>query len=81
MVTRKTEYSKIHNNELILVPDTSDPDITYFGQSDAGNWTTAGRAAAVWKIWIVDSSGRTLFADGDSSEDKIWDDRAGYTYK
>ena len=68
-------------SELITIPDTSDPSITYFGQAVAGSWTTEGKASSIWKIWAIDSSGRKLFANGEHRPILIWDNRAGYDYK
>lgn len=58
--------------------DEASATITYVGEALPG---TAG-SASTWRIKKLDStSGLVItWADGDSDFDKIWDDRASYTY-
>lgn len=66
---------------MIQLIDSSAPSVTYFGQAVSGSYTVAGKSQAIWKIWVLDSSGNKLFAEGDHRNFNVWDDRAGYDYK
>ena len=60
--------------------DTSDPNNIYMGQSA----TRIPTSYAGWQIQRVHINGTTIdikFAEGSTEFDKIWDDRAGYTYQ
>jgi len=69
------------DTRYVRVIDNSDPSVTYFGEALSGYGNTAGKALAVWRIWIVDTDGNLLYADGIGGARKTWDDRASYTYK
>lgn len=58
--------------------DEASATITYVGEANPG---TASSAAS-WRIKRLDSTSGLLitWADGDSNFDKVWDDRASYTY-
>ena len=71
----------VEDDDLITRVDDADPTNTYFGQSKPGNGNTAGYARDEWRIWIIDSSGNKLKADGIKGFYKVWNDRTGYEYK
>lgn len=58
--------------------DEASATITYVGEADPG---TAASASA-WRIKRLDSTSGLLitWADGDSNFDKVWDNRASYSY-
>ena len=58
--------------------DEASATITYVGEANPG---TASSAAS-WRIKRLDSTSGLLitWADGDSNFDKVWDDRASYSY-
>lgn len=64
-------------------------EITYIDQGDANNIYLGiakiggATGAAIWQIRKISTSGGTvtiLFASGTAAFDKIWDNRAGYSY-
>jgi len=66
--------------QLALEMDDAGAGITYVGESSPGSVTSA----AVWRIKKLDESVADdltiLWADGNSSFDNVWDDRAGLSY-
>lgn len=58
--------------------DEASATITYVGEANPG---TAASAAS-WRIKRLDSTSGLLvtWAEGDSDFDKVWDDRASYSY-
>lgn len=58
--------------------DEASATITYVGEAEPG--TSA--ASALWRIKRLDSTSGLLitWADGDSDFDKVWNDRATYSY-
>ena len=59
--------------------DYIDSSVTYVGKAVPG----AALSAPLWKIQKIVSNGNDvsiLWASGNSSSDKIWDDRLLYTY-
>jgi len=60
--------------------DEASATVTYIGKCAAGSVATTDEA--IWKIKKIDSTSGTKisFADGSTSFNKIWDDRATYTY-
>ena len=64
--------------DLITLLIEASPTITYVGKARAGSNT----ADPVWRISRLDTTADTivLFADGDSSFNKILDNAATYTY-
>lgn len=70
-----------------LTPDIVDQSVdgtTYLGFCQPGTSVMPGGGAqAVWLIKkIIDAGGitTTYYADGQKTHDKIWDNRAAYTY-
>lgn len=68
------------NDQLIIKTDgTSTANTTYVGYAVPGSTTSA----AVWRIMrVVVSTGNVtvLWADGDASQNNIWDNRTGLSY-
>lgn len=59
--------------------DTASSTITYIGEAVAGSATSS----AVWRIKKLDTSSialSTTWADGNSNQDNIWDNRSSLTY-
>lgn len=58
--------------------DEASATITYVGEASPG---TSG-SDSTWRIKRLDSTSGLIitWADGDSDFDKVWDDRASYTY-
>lgn len=58
--------------------DEASATISYVGQAAPGS----SAAAAVWRIKRIDSTSGIIitWADGNDAFDKIWNDRATYTY-
>jgi hypothetical protein len=58
--------------------DEASATLTYFGKARAGS----DPADPVWSISSMDTTAQTelLWAEGNGSFDKIFDDRAGYSY-
>lgn len=63
---------------LALRLDSASATITYIGEAAPGSL----EADSVWRIKKVDESSGTViqWADGESTFDKIWNDRASITY-
>lgn len=62
-----------------LLIDEASTTVTYIGESPANSATTD----AVWKIFKIDSTTNPTslkYADGSTSFNKVWNDRATYTY-
>jgi hypothetical protein len=61
-----------------LLLDEASATITYVGETMPGNLPSD----PTWRIKRLDSSSGLAveWAEGTSDEDKIWDDRATYTY-
>jgi len=63
--------------------DEASATVFYFGWAIPGSDTTAGKADARWKIKKIDSTSnptKTVWADGDTEYDNIWDNRASLSY-
>jgi len=62
----------------IRVDDYTTANVTYVGKAAIASATSAG----VWQVMKVDESTGTVitWADGDSSFDNIWDNRASLSY-
>lgn len=63
----------------VRMDELTTPDITYVGKARPGEAV----GDAVWQILKMDDSGDGLvitWADGDTSFDNVWDDRATLTY-
>ena len=70
------------DRNIMKLSYTASGMIEYIGYASPGS----ASSAAVWKIikMTYDGSGRQTdlqFADGSRNFDKIWDSKAGYTYK
>jgi hypothetical protein len=68
----------IAESDLALLIDDSGTEFTYIGYAAAGSLSSA----AVWKIKRIDESDGLVikWADGNTSFDNIWDNRASLTY-
>lgn len=60
--------------------DTSDPNNIYLGQS-ATRVATSQPAFQIARVHINGTDIQIRYAEGSYEFDKIWDDRAGYTYQ
>ena len=65
-------------NYTVYIEETG--DYTYVGKTARGQTDTS---AALWQIMRVDFTSGALveWADGSDKFEKVWDDRAGYTFK
>ena len=61
----------------IVWDDTTTANTVYVGFADIGSATSA----ASWRIMRINTSTKAVtYADGDSLDDNIWDDRASLSY-
>jgi hypothetical protein len=65
-------------NEALRVDDTTTANVTYVGYAVIGSLSSA----SVWKIKKIDTTSGVVitWADGDSSYNNIWDNRASLSY-
>jgi len=62
-----------------IIDTTTTAGITYIGQSVIGT----GKSEHKWLIYMVDETGADIeikYAESNRAYDKVWDNRAGYTY-
>lgn len=67
------------SSDKATIVDEASTTVTYVGVANTGTLTSA----ASWKIKKITESGSQLiitWADGNSNEDNIWDNRASLTY-
>lgn len=73
----ETQASPLEN---IIYTDETNPLLVYVGEAVPGSLP----AAPVWKLKVVDTVTanitKVLFAESETTFDKIWNDRATYTY-
>lgn len=73
-------FSATTTSEFSLILDDVGGGISYIGEADPGTETSA----ALWRIKRLDESDSDniiiLWADGEATFDKIWDNRAGFSY-
>lgn len=71
-------YRALSDNVACRIDDTTTANTTYIGKAPIGSATSG----TVWQIAKLDtSSGLTkTWADGNSSFDNIWDNRASLSY-
>ena len=86
----RREYDKFDENNRVkttsdtialeLLIDKASATITYLGHCLPGNADKTDEA--IWRIKRVDSTSGTkiTYANGTSDFDKVWDDRATYSY-
>jgi hypothetical protein len=73
------DLSGATSSDLATIVDDASSTVTYVGTALIGSATSS----AVWKIKKLTESGSLLiitWADGNSSADNVWDDRASLTY-
>jgi len=75
-----TNTKGVDGRQLALNLDEAGSGITYVGEATPGS----ANSAAVWRIKRLDESVATdltiLWADGNSSFDNVWSDRASLSY-
>lgn len=78
VVTQGTSPWIVSSGLYNVFLDEASATITYVGEAEPG--TSA--ASALWRIKRLDSTSGLLitWADGDSDFDKVWNDRASYSY-
>lgn len=78
VVTQGTSPWIVSSGLYNVFLDEASSTITYVGEAEPG--TSA--ASALWRIKRLDSTSGLLvtWADGDSDFDKVWNDRATYSY-
>lgn len=70
-------YGELAGHETLI--DEASATVTYIGKANPGVATSA----SLWSIKKIDSTSNPTtikYANSDNSFDKIWDNRATYTY-
>lgn len=62
------------------IVDESTPNITYIGWCDPGTQSTLEPKFKIKRIETALGITKTFWANGEKQTDKIWDNRATYTY-
>lgn len=78
-ITRTGTGCVVETGSLITLVDEASATVTYVGYASPGTL----EASSTWKIQKITISGSittVLFAEGDDNFDKVWNDRASYTY-